>query len=406
MTAGRLDAVITGGGPAGCAAAILLARGGWSVALVEKQEFPRRKVCGECIAASNLPLLEDLGVGAAIAAAAGPELRKVAWMNGRREVVSSLPAAPDARFPWGRALGRETLDTLLLREAQRSGAQVLQPWLVQEIEGRAGEWSFLLRGTDSQDTMTLRSRVAIAAHGSWEGSPLGRGPGRRARRASDLLAFKANFRGAALEAGTLPVLSLDGGYGGMVLADGGMATVACCIRRDRLEALRAAAPGLRAGDAVESWLRRECAGVRRALTPAARAGAWLSAGPIDPGIRLRNADGIFRIGNAAGEVHPIVGEGISMALQSAALLCARLLAGAEPGSAMDEGWQSLMSERYRADWHRNFARRMRFAAFIAHAAMRPAPSALVMGVLRAWPAFLGAGATWAGKTRLCATRAG
>ena len=50
------DAVIIGAGPAGSAAAIWLARAGWSVALVEKQAFPRRKVCGECMAASNRPL--------------------------------------------------------------------------------------------------------------------------------------------------------------------------------------------------------------------------------------------------------------------------------------------------------------------------------------------------------------
>jgi heterodisulfide reductase subunit A-like polyferredoxin len=57
------DAVIVGAGPAGSSAAILLARAGWSVALVEKQRFPRRKVCGECIAASNLSLLDALGIG-------------------------------------------------------------------------------------------------------------------------------------------------------------------------------------------------------------------------------------------------------------------------------------------------------------------------------------------------------
>ena len=63
----RFDAVIVGAGPAGSTAAILLARAGWSVALVEKQRFPRRKVCGECLAASNLPLLDALGIGVAFA---------------------------------------------------------------------------------------------------------------------------------------------------------------------------------------------------------------------------------------------------------------------------------------------------------------------------------------------------
>src|SRR5450631_2851045 len=78
----NFDAVVVGAGPAGSTAAILLARAGWAVALVERQRFPRRKVCGECIAASNLPLLETLGIGAAFAAAAGAELHRVALMRG------------------------------------------------------------------------------------------------------------------------------------------------------------------------------------------------------------------------------------------------------------------------------------------------------------------------------------
>ena len=84
----EFDAVIIGGGPAGSSAAIMLARAGWSVALIEKQNFPRRKVCGECIAASNLPLLQALGIGALFEAAAGPELRQVALMHGARKVLT------------------------------------------------------------------------------------------------------------------------------------------------------------------------------------------------------------------------------------------------------------------------------------------------------------------------------
>ena len=65
--------------------------------------------------------------------------------------------------------------------------------------------------------------------------------------------------------------------------------------------------------------------MRHALDGAVRDGSWLAAGPLDPGPHLAGSDGLFRIGNAAGEAHPIIGEGISMALQSAWLLCARLL---------------------------------------------------------------------------------
>src|ERR1700741_3969582 len=102
-------ALVSGAGPAGSAVAILLARAGWSVVLVEKQRFPRRKVCGECIAASNRPLLDALGVGTAFAQAAGAPLRRVVLLRGARAVEAALPPAPDARHPWGRALGRERL---------------------------------------------------------------------------------------------------------------------------------------------------------------------------------------------------------------------------------------------------------------------------------------------------------
>src|SRR4051812_13750866 len=59
----RYDAIIVGAGPAGSCAAILLAQAGWSVAIFEKRRYPCRKVCGECIAAGNLPLFDTLGIG-------------------------------------------------------------------------------------------------------------------------------------------------------------------------------------------------------------------------------------------------------------------------------------------------------------------------------------------------------
>ena len=232
----EFDALIIGGGPAGSSAAIMLARAGWSVALIEKQNFPRRKVCGECIAASNLPLLQALGIGPALEQVAGPALRKVALMHGAHQVVADLPPAPHAHYPWGRALGRETLDALLIAQARLAGVHVMQPWAVVRTTGAAGHWRCDVRATDSGTLLTLGAAVLIDAHGSWEALPAARTAPSRVHRASDLLAFKANFRQTRLAKGLLPVLAFKGGYGGMVKADGDLTTLACCIRRDRLEA--------------------------------------------------------------------------------------------------------------------------------------------------------------------------
>ena len=395
----RLDAIIVGAGPAGSTAAILLARAGWRVAVIEKQRFPRRKVCGECVAASNLPLLDALGVGPALRALGGPELRHVALMCGNNEAIADLPAAADSRHPWGRAIGRETLDTLLLEQARAAGATMLQPWSVQAISGAAGDWRVEARGVADTSTTELQAPVVIAANGSWEPLPAHRPQRRRARSAADLFAFKANFRHATLREGLLPVLLLDGGYGGMVVADGGITTLACCIRRDRLEALRQSAPGAGAGALVERWLQRECDGVRLALGRAARVGPWLAAGPIAPGIRLRADDGLLRIGNAAGEAHPILGEGMSMALQSAAMLSARLLEAGPAGPDPDAGWQRAVASGHAAQWRREFKPRLRLAAAFAHGAMRPWSAALLVALARHGPGLLTQGARWGGKVR-------
>jgi len=394
------DAIIVGAGPAGAAAAIVLARAGWSVALIERQRFPRRKVCGECIAASNLPLLQELGIGAQVRSEAGAELRRVLLLHGAYEVTADLPSSPWEGYRWGRALGRETLDAALLQQAAACGAQVLQPWNLAQTEGGPGAWRCRLRALESNVELQLRAPVLINASGSWQAGVLDDGSANsRRRHGADLLAFKANFEDARIAAGALPVLLLDGGYGGMVVAGRGVATVACCVRRDRLEGLRRAAPAMRVGDAVEAWLKRECAGVERALHGATRIGPWIGAGPIDPGVRLRSCDEPYRVGNAAGEVHPILGEGISMALQSAMLLCASLVEQGLSGSIGNAAWHRDTARRYSRRWRREFAGRMRLGTLFAHAAMRPASATMLMRAVHSWPQLLTFGARLGGKVR-------
>ncbi len=404
MTTARrtsFDALIVGAGLAGSAAAIQLARAGWAVALIERQQFPRRKVCGECLAGSNLPWLQWLGVGDAFQAHAGPELRQVTLCHGDTSVTARLPPAEHGNeaLAWGRALGRETLDGLLLEQARAAGATVFQPWAVQAILGVPGAWHCELRAIEARALLRLRATLVIDAHGSWEDLPTDRPRRRLSRGAGDLLAFKANFTGSTLPEGAIQVLSLNGGYGGMVVADGGISTLACCIRRDRLSALRLAAPGLRAGDAVEAWLQRECSGVQRALQGALRDGPWMTAGPLQPGVHLRADDGIFRIGNAAGEAHPILGEGMSMALQSAAVLGSVLLGptGAAPVPGAIQ--QAELQQRYVAAWRQAFVPRLRVASAFAHLAMRPLGALVLVKLVRLWPGLLTQGARWGGKHR-------
>jgi 2-polyprenyl-6-methoxyphenol hydroxylase-like FAD-dependent oxidoreductase len=404
------DALIIGAGPAGTSAAIRLAAAGWNVILVEQQLYPRHKVCGECIAASAWGLLDELGVGPELRQLAGPDLRRVGWMSADETLVARMPACPDGRYRYGRALGRDYLDAILLERARSLGVTVLQPAKLLGMSGEAGrfECQFEMRSphvagtTQPRAQGTLRAAVVIDAHGSWErelvvpGKPRGAAV-RPMRSESELLAFKATFRNTNLSSGFLPVIAFNGGYGGMVNADHGRTTLACCIRRDALEQCRRDAPGEAAGEAIEAHLRRTCHGIEEALRDAQRDGSWLSVGPIRPGVRVNATDPFLRVGNAAGETHPLIGEGIGMALQSAALLSAEL------GRAPTKGyhWQNFdrTQRRYAAAWRRQFSTRLRIARIYAHVAMDPALRPAAKSILARLPRLLTLAARIAGKAR-------
>ena len=232
----------------------------------------------------------------------------------------------------------------------------------------------------------------IAAHGSWEPGNL---PSQieRTSRPSDLFGFKAHFTGAVLTPDLMPLLIFPGGYGGMVTADRGRVSISCCIRRNVLSGLRQQFGNVGASDAVSRHVIASCGGVRNVLADAELDGPWLSAGPIQPGMRACYDRGILRVGNIAGESHPVIAEGISMALQSGWLL-ARELIGSGRGSRDSDG----VGRRYQAQWRRQFATRIRTAASIAQIALWPGGQTALRALIKQIPATLTLGARLSGKS--------
>ena len=133
------DVLIVGGGPAGTSAAIRLARGGARVLLLEKERFPRHKLCGEFISPECAAHFTELGVADDMLAAGGVALREtVFYGRGGRSVKVPSAWFGGTGAAWG--LSRAAMDERLLQRAQEVGVEVWEATaatgLLQESAGR------------------------------------------------------------------------------------------------------------------------------------------------------------------------------------------------------------------------------------------------------------------------------
>jgi flavin-dependent dehydrogenase len=390
----EFDALVIGGGPGGATAARLLAEAGWSVAVAEKAAFPRRKVCGEYLAPTNYPLFRRLGILGAFMRSAGPEVRRIELVLKATTITATMPRPARASDGWGRALSRDALDALLLKSAAEAGADVWQPWSVVGLKRSGGRFVAEVVSKKSDEAAEIESRVVVAAHGSWGLGPLPTQLERQPARDSDLFAFKAHLDGAALPQDVMNMLVFPGGYAGMVNTDEGLLSFSFCVRRDCLEALRRVAPGARPGKVVQDHIVDSCPGIRGVLSGARLRGDWLATGPIRPGIRRRYEDGVFFVGNAAGEAHPTIADGISMAMQSAWLLT-QSFGGARPSALTDSDLRKV-GRAYDRAWLRAFRLRIWAAEAFARLALAPRTHPFLLPLARAFPGFLTVGARMGG----------
>lgn len=389
------DAVVIGGGPAGSTIALLLARAGWSVALVEKKIFPRRKVCGEFISATSLPLLNEVGIGDFYLSHSGPEIDKVGLFAVDTILTSPMPESNIISAKWGRALGREHLDFKLLEVAAKAGAKIWQPWNALDLKGNIAD-GFTCTIENKLQVEKISARIAIMAYGSWERDLLQLHP-KHAHKPNDLLAFKAHFRNFHLSDNLMPMMVFPGGYGGLVRSDDERLSFSCCIRRDILNQARKKYPGQSAGAAVLQHIKTACLGVRQILEGAELEAQWLSTGPLRIGIRQCYKDGIFFVGNIAGESHPIIAEGISMAMQSSWLLSKVLIS--KKNILDSENAVSIAGAEYTKYWRAQFSKRIHASSVFAQLAARPLAVSLLLPLFRQFPEILTYGAKLSGKVQ-------
>ena len=310
-TAQALDAdvVIVGGGPAGAAAAFHLAQGGQKVIIVDQKAFPRDKVCGDFVGPVALIELDRMGVNRVQGYKETNIIRQASLsLNGRRLVTSPIPEVKGVPH-YGRVIPRQQLDAWILDAAQSAGATVLK-------EYRATGYTVDRDGVTVQsagDKPALRAKMLIAADGSTSVLAL-QLRGQRPRNSDRILAVRAyfeNVQGSDEEADLFFTGSSFPGYYWLFPTGQGHANVGVGMA---LDTLPATTEHLR--DMLLRLIETDKA-LRNRLSGAKMIGKIASWTLTVYNPRLPTVgDRVALIGDAAGLINSLNGEGIQYALQS------------------------------------------------------------------------------------------
>lgn len=362
----RWDAVVIGAGPAGSVAAIVLARLGQRVLLVDRATFPRDKVCGCCLGPAAMATLDELGLTESLDAHGPAPLDRIDLRAGRRRL--------EAPMGGGRVISRFRFDAMLAEQAIRNGAAFL-PHSVARIAA-AGDMDRTVPLTVGEHRYEVRTKVVIAAGGlgfSIEGSSPSNHPRQRLWSRSRLGgATIVSDHSCDLPTGTVRMIVARRGYVGFA----------------RLEDDR-----LAVGGAFDASLVHDRGGLAGAAAQVLEesnmdvpeefaAAHWLGAPQLTRRPSRVAAPRVLAVGDAAGFVEPFTGEGMTWAMQSAR--SAAILVGAflqEP----DAPWSSTIEHTWMCQ-HRSLVRASQWRCrLIAEALRHPMLLAGCMIVGRSLP---------------------
>jgi geranylgeranyl reductase family protein len=347
------DVAIVGGGPAGSICAAFCAMAGLRTLLLERETFPREKVCGDCLNPACWPILRRLELAERLRALPHAKLAhlELIGINGRR-LRAELPSGHDAEI----AIKRSLLDELLLRRAQELGATVFENTTLTAVslpDPRTPHWSI------SAGEQSFRSRALVAADG--RNSTVARLCGLLPRSAKERIALQAHL---PLPPGFGDRVVLEfrpEGYSGQAPVGGGELNLCLVSVPHKVASLRQWAEARFEIPPGHSW---------RTITPLRRT-------PI-----LAGQGSLFLVGDAARVVEPFTGEGIYYALASAELAAKAILFQCNGQSAEE------VSAAYSAAHQQLYRGRLWINRMARTAVLSPRAASVFLEALRFQPAVL------------------
>jgi flavin-dependent dehydrogenase len=339
-TTNVIDVLIVGAGPAGAVAAVVAARAGARVRLVDRAVFPRDKLCGDTVNPGTLRRLRRLAMAEGI----DDRGLRVEGMT----VTGENGVSIDGPYPaglYGRAIVRRELDALLLQRALDAGCQFDAGVTVRGATMSEGRHGRLVTGAAVRGRGDLYARVTIAADGRRSALAFGLGLARHPDKPRRW-AVGAYFENVPpVTCGEMHVRR--GGYIGVAPVPGGLTNV-CVVQVSHPgdPALRDPTAVIVRAIAADRWLRPRFRAARMVAPPTV-------LGPLAVDASGTAIDGLLIAGDAAGFIDPMTGDGLGFAVRGGELAALAAL------QALEHGWSGV-HRRLADDRHRAFHSKWRF----------------------------------------------
>ncbi len=355
------EVAIVGGGLAGLTLGVQLQQAGVATAIFEKKTYPFHRVCGEYISLESWDFLLRLGLP--LADLHLPRIRRLRVSSPRGRVL----AQPLTLGAFG--ISRYTLDHLLAQRFRALGGALHERCTVTEVTYEADTFTLTMPG------QTVRARVVAGAFGKRAAFDRTRNP-RADLPARNYVGVKYHLRNE-LPADVIELHNFRGGYCGLSQIEDGK--VCCCYLTD--------AASLRRAGSIEA-LETEVLMRNPFLKGYFRDSEFLFDAPVTVsqvqiGPRAPVADHVLRLGDAAGFVAPLSGNGMSMAMRASALLAPGI-----EGLVRGRVGRADLEAAYTRQWNAQFRQRIRLSAWLQRLLVSERATDLALGLLDRTPGLL------------------
>lgn len=352
------NVIIVGGGLAGLTSAIHLSRAGVPVTIIEKHPYPRHKVCGEYISNEVLPYLQRLG--------ADPAVLQPALIN--RVCVSAVSGKlVETRLPLGGfGVSRYALDHYLMQVAADNGCTFIED-TVTDVIYEDDHFNVSTAGNG-----VLHAAFVLGAYG--KRATLDQQLERDfATVRSPWLAVKAHYEGKFPD-GLVALHNFKGGYCGVSKVEGGILNVCYLVSYESFKQYRDIPAHQQAVMYANRHLKHIFENSRLLFNRP------LTISQVSFAEKRKIDRHILMMGDTAGLIHPLCGNGMAMAIHSAKIAAEEILGFS--------GSRQKLETAYTRKWKQAFGKRMLAGKLLSNVFMKDRLSAMIMEAVLLCPPLL------------------